>query len=120
MLKRQFILEIAGFVLLIVLTVLFALIILNKKTANIDNASRHNKQSELLRNDKSGTKIKLSEFVLQKSESDFDKGSPFFLRSKHKKWSLREVAKYWKNQGDILGKILEEENEKKIEVLLKE
>ena len=120
MLKKRFVLEITGLVLLIILTVVFTLIILNKKTANTGNAVQGNKQIKSHSGDKTEKKVELSEFIMQKSESDISRHSPFLLRERHKKWSAKEVEKYWKNPDKILGEILEKENEDKIEALLKE
>lgn len=120
MFKKRFVLEITGLVLLIVLTVTFTLIVFNKKVTNTNNFVQGKKQSKSIGGDSLKKKIELSEFFLQESESEINKYSHFFLRKRHKKWTEKEIDKYWKNPAKILGEILEKENENKIEALLKD
>ena len=118
MLKKKVFLEITGIVFLIFFTVLLTLFILNKKTKTISNTLENSKQSALIVSNKQ--KIKVSDFVLKERDANIIKNQPFFLRTKHSRWSEREIKKYWKDQNKVLGKILENENEKRIEALLKE
>ena len=120
MLKKRFVLEIAGLAVLIILTVAVTLTILNARNTYKDDNMLNSKKSAESRDDTATDRIDISEFILKKSKVDFSSYGPFLLREKHTKWSLEETDKYWKDPVKLLGEILERENESKVEKLLKQ